>query len=436
MRHVRSTWVQSGVVVFALGIAPTALAQQASPAAAKVAPEKTAVDDLAKQIDALAKGLEERGALDDAAKEFITKVALKKLRQVPDQRRLLAGEKLDTALDRIRDALSGTKAPDAAAAEKIRKAAAEWLAEQAQTGDPALAANAALLLADLRADGKPWIDGSRRLAELAATATLKPVVRAAAVAGIAHHADEFAGKPPVPAGFVEAVTPALVAVVGGSPPAADPASRWLVSRSLDTVARVVPAATPELVKPLLAMVSDPQRSTDERVRAAIALGRTATPESGLDAASLAGAVRSFKDLAVDALADSLAGAKDRALAAALSNVQLPSLEQPGRPDLGIAAAAYPLNRLEVERDAWRLLKLSEAIARPKVKKERGGVLRAVWDEPLEGGIGRLLDDTGRPAAIEIATLLRSEAEALVEDPTTSRVAEARETIATSSLPGD
>lgn len=415
-------------VLGAAGLILPARAQNAPPAA-KTSPEKAAADDLQKEADAFAKGVAEQSSLDDTAKVFVTKVALRKLRQAPDQRRLVGGEKLDATVDRIRDVLSGPKGTDAAAGQRIREAAATWLVEQARAADPGVAANAALLLGDLQVEGKPWIEGSKRLAALVADTDLKPAVRAAAVAGLSRQVDDFASKPPVPPELIEAVTPSLVAVVTTTAPSADPAARWLVSRSLDVVAKVVPTASPELAKALVAVVSDRARSTDERVRAAVALGRAATKESGVDAA---GAVMAVRQLAADALADSLATAKDRALAAALSNMPVANLQQPGLPGAGPSLPVYPLDELEIERDAWRLLKLSEAIARPKLKKDKSGALQPSWGE-LEGGLSRLLDDNS--AAIELAKLLRSEAVGIDLDKTASRVAEAHETILTWSPGG-
>ena len=172
-------------------------------------------------------------------------------------------------------------------------------------------------------------------------------------------------------------------------------------------------------------MADPARSTDERVRAAIVLGRTATAESGIDAAA---AVATVGRLAVEALDDSLATAKDRALAAALSNMPLANLQPPGMTESGLAASAYPLNEVEVARDAWRLLKLSEAVARPKVKKDKSGALQPSWGDPLESGLVRLLDDNA--GAVALARQLREEAEALAANPTAARVVEAREEIRT------
>lgn len=416
-------------VICAIGAAPPVSAQDAPPAA-KTGPDKVAADELQKETDAFVKGLQERPQFADDAKAFVTKVALRKLRQTPEQRRLVGAEKLEAALDRIRDALSGPKGADAAASQQIREAAATWLVEQARAADPGLAANATLLLGDLRADGKPWIEGSKRLAALAAAADRTPAVRAAAVAGLARQADEFTSKPPTPPEFVEAVAPALTAIVTAPAADADPAAQWLVSRALDVIAKVVPSASPELAKALAAVMADAARSTDERVRAAIALGRMATKESGVDAANAVGAIRR---LAEDALADSLSTAKDRALAASLSNMPLSPVQQPGLPEAGPATPIYPLNAVEIERDAWRLLKLSEAIARPKLKKDKSGSLQPSWSEPLDGGLSRLLDDNSE--AIALAKQLRTEAEALMEDPTASRVAEAKETIVTWSPAG-
>lgn len=398
---------------------------QDAPSAAKASADKVAADDLQKATDAFAKALQERAEFDDAAKAFVTKVALRKLRQTPEVRRLVGAEKLEAALDRIRDTLSGAKGADAAVSQRIRDSAAAWLAEQARSGDPSVAANAALLLGDLRADGKPWADGSKRLAELAADTKISPSVRAAAVAGLARHMDDFAIKPPVPAEFGQAVTPALTTIVTAPITGTDPASRWLVSRALDLTAKLPPAASPELAKALEGIMTDPKRSTDERVRAAIALGRTGTKDSGIDVPRAVAAVR---NVAEDALADSLATAKDRALAASLSNTPLPNM-QPGMPaEIGSSLPSYPLHEVEVERDAWRLLKLSEAIARPKLKKDKSGALQASWGEPADGGLCLLLENDAE--AKDLARQLRTEAEALVANPTASRVAEAKETIAT------
>ncbi|MFM7205657.1 MAG: hypothetical protein ACKO4T_03160, partial [Planctomycetaceae bacterium] len=213
--------------------------------------EKAAQDELQKETDTFVKALQERGEFDEAAKSFVTKVALQKLRQTPKQRRLAGGDKLEASMDRIRDALSGRKVADATGAgAKVREAAAAWLVEQARAAPPAVAANAALLLGDLRADGKPWLDGSRRLAAVAADASLPASVRAAAVAGLARSVEEITARPPAPAEFVEAIAPSMVAIITAPASDNDAAGRWLVSRALDVTTRLVPVASPEIAKAL------------------------------------------------------------------------------------------------------------------------------------------------------------------------------------------
>jgi hypothetical protein len=314
----------------------------------------------------------------------------------------------------------------------VREAAAAWLVEQARSGQPAIAANATMVLGDLRSDGKPWVEGGKKLAAIAADAGLPPAVRAAAVAGLSRHVDEITAKALSPE-FVEKATPALLTIVTAPASASDPAGQWLVSRALDLVPNVVPKASPEMAKALMAIVSDQTRSTDERIRAAIALGTTTTAESGVDSAQ---AVTAIHTLASAALADSLATAKDRALAASLSNMQLANVQQSGLPDAGSATPVYPLGTLEVERDAWRMLKLSEVVAKPKLKKNKAGSLEPAWNEQLEGGLARLLEDGAASAAVELAQQLRSEANGILENPTASRVSEARETIATWTPPSE
>jgi hypothetical protein len=416
------------------GAAESVRAQEAPPAG-KTDPEKSAQDKLQKQTDAFAKKLLESGSFDDEAKAFVTKVALQKLRQQPEERRLVGGEKFEAALDRIRDALSGGKGADAASGtgSKVREAAATWLVEQARSGQPAMAANATLLLGDLRMGGKPWGEGSRQLAAIAADAGLPLAVRAAAIAGLARHVDELTAAKALPPELVETLAPALLAIVTAPAEGTDPARRWLVSRTLDIVTTVMPAASPDMAKALMSIVSDQMRSTDERVRAAIALGSTTTAESGVDAARAAVAIH---QLAADALNDSMATAKQRALLASLSNMPLGSIQQPGLPEAGTATAIYPLGTLEVERDAWRLMKLSEAIARPKLKKSKDGVIEPSWSEPLVGGLARLLEAGVASAAVDSAQQLRTEANELLADPTAVRLAEARETIATWSPPSE
>jgi hypothetical protein len=415
------------------GIAAPVAAQDGSPAG-KTDPEKAAQDALQKETDAFVKRIQEQGAFDDEAKAFVTKVALQKLRQTPDQRRqrrLAGGEKFEASLDRIRDALSGGKGGAAAGAgPKVREAAAAWLVEQARSGQPSIAANATMVLGDLRSDGKPWVESGKQLAAIAADAGLPPAVRAAAVAGLARHVDEVTAKALSPE-FVEKTTPALLAIVTTPTPAFDPAGQWLVSRALDLVPSVVPQASPEMAKALMAIVSDQARSMDERVRAATALGATTTAESGVDSAQ---AVTAIHSLATAALKDSLEAAKDRALAASLSSMPLANIQQSGLPDAGSATPVYPLGALEVERDAWRLLKLSEAVAKPKFKKNKAGSLEPAWAEPLEGGLARLLEDNA--AAVDLAKQLRTEIDGILENPTALRVSEARETITTWTPPRD
>lgn len=272
------------------------------------------------------------------------------------------------------------------------------------------------------------MESGKQLAAIAADAGLPPAVRAAAVAGLARHVDEVTAKALSPE-FVEKTTPALLAIVTAPAPAFDPAGQWLVSRALDLVPSVVPQASPEMAKALMAIVSDQARSMDERVRAATALGATTTAESGVDSAQ---AVTAIHSLATAALADSLEAAKDRALAASLSSMPLANIQQSGLPDAGSTTPVYPLGTLEVERDAWRLLKLSEAVAKPKFKKNKAGSLEPAWAEPLEGGLARLLEDNA--AAVDLAKQLRTEIDGILENPTALRVSEARETITTWTPP--
>ncbi|MFM7207950.1 MAG: hypothetical protein ACKO4T_14910, partial [Planctomycetaceae bacterium] len=227
------------------------------------------------------------------------------------------------------------------------------------------------------------------------------------------------------------IAPSMVAIITAPASDNDAAGRWLVSRALDVTTRLVPVASPEIAKALQALVIDQARSTDERVRAAIALGRTADSTSGIDAAA---AVLAIRGLAAAALEDSLSAAKDRALAASLSGIPLTTMQTMG-PETGGSGVAYPMDKLQVERDAWRLMKLSEAVARPKLKKDKSGILKPAWNEPLDGGLARLLEGEATSAAVDFATRIRDAADALVKTPTAAAVREAHETIVTWSPAG-
>lgn len=427
-------WLVTTTLLLIAGAVMVPAPAQEAPAAGKADPDKAAQDDLLKQADSFAKGLQDKTTLDDDAKAFITGVALQKLRQ-SRSRRAVGSDKFEQAMDRIRDGLSGKGAADGGAG--VRQAAAAWLVEQARGGTPSVNANAALLLGDLRDAGKPWPEGSRMLAGLAADAGLPLPVRVAAMAGLARQIDELTLKAagqqetriPAPPAVVDAVSTPLVTIVAAPRVGDDAAGEWLVSRALDSLPHVVPAAAPEAAKALAAVVADPARATDVRVRAAAALGRMATAESQVDAARTVEGIRTLAD---DAMSDSLAKAKDRALAAALSNMPLQTMQPLGLAE-GAAGAgggidpAYPLEPLEVQRDAWRLLKLSEAIAKPRMKKDKSGD-KPAWDQPLESGVARLLEGTAASSAVDLAEQLRAEAEALMADSTSARLREARTTM--------
>lgn len=245
--------------------------------------------------------------------------------------------------------------------------------------------NAMLLVGDLvGADGKPWQGAAESLTTAISDADLPPAVRVAALAGLAGHVTAAAaGSPEIAAVAGPAVTGLVL-----KPPADDQAaSRWLLARALDLLPAVAPP--PAAVAATAAMLADAKADVDIRVRAAMALGKLAKPEAGIDAAA---AVAQIRDLAIAALAADLAAAEQRRFAKKLGSPEAraggiemgpgPGFMPPRRPELsgggifggqfggelgGNEAEAAPEDEdavpaLACRRDAWRLYALAEAIS--------------------------------------------------------------------------
>lgn len=276
--------------------------------------------------------------------------------------------------------------------------------------EPIVRVNAMLLVGELTsADGKPWPGATAALANATGDQQLPPAVRVAALAGLAEHVTAAAGSPEV-----AAVAGPAVAGLVTSPPDGDPiARRWLLSRALDLLPAVAPP--PAAIAAAAAILADEQADTDIRVRAAMALGKLARPDAGIDATA---GVAQIRDLVIAALAADLAAAEARRFAKKLGS-RGPGGGFGGFPGEGIRPPMEPMfggggmlpgefggmatdataddedavPALACRRDAWRLYVCAEAI-----KPARSGP-----------GLAELLAGDAQAAAGDLAAALRQAA---------------------------
>lgn len=314
-----------------------------------------------------------KGEFDNESKAFLEQVALPQLAIEGNRRQI------ERIRRRMRDMLLNEKTSDAAALDQAAKTAVDWLVSQAGNpqAEPVVRVNAMLLAGELRSkDGRPWAGTVGPLATVMGDDALPAGVRVAAAAGLARHVDaaRAAGSPD--AALAKVADP-LVSVIAASPSTADAAAGdWLVSRALDMLPIVAPKATPEAAKAMVAVLDDARRPVDVRVRAAAALGATATAASNVDAGE---AVSRIRSLAAEALKADITAAAERALTARMSGQPvMPMAAQgfegagpgfPGAPSEfggaaggGVQAVDDPIDELVVRRDAWRLMTLATAVA--------------------------------------------------------------------------
>jgi len=372
-----------------------------------------ASEDAKKYFDQIKKG-----EFDASSKAFLERVALPQLASDGNRRQI------ERVRRRMRDTLLNEKTAEAAALSQAGKTAVEWLAAQARNpqADTAVRVNAMLLVGEVRGkDGRPWSGAVEPLAAAMSDRKLPTGVRVAAAAGLARHVEAAkAAGAPDPA-LAQAALKPLLEVIATPASATDAAAGdWLVSRALDMLPTVEAKALPETAAALVAILAEAGRPVDVRVRAAAAIGATATPDSKIDAGD---AIAKIRSLAAEALKADLAAATERSLTARLSGQPLaapmqPGLEgmqAPGFPggvgEFGAAAGTTvddPMEPLVVRRDAWRLSKLATAVATPDGA----------------AGLAALLDDAAATRAKTVAATLREAATALDESPDTAAVKQA------------
>jgi hypothetical protein len=322
------------------------------------------------------------GGCDAAAKTYLTEIALPQL-AVESNRRTI-----DRVRRRMREVLL-TEIGDDKAFQEVSRTVSEFMLGLArdEQADPAVRINAMLLVGDMKArDGKPWPPAVTPLAAAVRDAKLPAAVRVAAVAGLARHAEVLrtaAGEGA--AAFAQEVGPAVLSIVtaaaqmpqqAGAPRAAE--TIWMTSRALAMLPVASPTVAKDVAGGLMTIMGDASWPIDVRVRAASALGATATPQSGLNPAQTIGIVRGIAIAALEA-----------DIAAANSSRSERAFRSQGSPGPANATIAADLPEQVARRDAWRLVTLADA------------VLTA--DE--ERGLAKLAGKDGEAAAT-LATALR------------------------------
>ena len=231
------------------------------------------------------------GAFDGAVRDFIAK------RAVPQ----LASDSNRSIIDRVRRQLRDfplAGIADDRVFDDVSKGIADAAVAIARDGDASRPArvNAMLLVGDLRGkDGKEgtvWSPAAGPLAAVASDPSIDLSVRVAAMAGLSRHADaarKAGGDKQTE--FAKAARPAVVAIVAEAPSDTQPvASDWLASRALALVTAVTKSSPKDFAATLAKIAADPARSLDVRVRAAGALGATATAKSEIQAVETVGTI--------------------------------------------------------------------------------------------------------------------------------------------------
>ncbi|MCE9630730.1 MAG: hypothetical protein K8S94_08480 [Planctomycetia bacterium] len=354
-----------------------------------------------------------KGEFDESARKFLETSILPQL----------AAEKnmptIERVRRRLRDVALNERDADAAALDKANDTATRSLTTLARNpkAEPVVRINAMLLVGELRSkDGRPWPGAVPALAAAMADTKLALAVRVAAAAGLGRHAEAGRAGGVDPA-FQRETLPKLVAIVAVTPAPEDGAGgEWLVSRALEILPVAAPKASPQAAAALAKIVADAARPIDVRVRAAAALGTTVAADSNVDAGGIVAAIRG---LALTALRSDLTASEDLEWSRRLGG-QPP----PGQPDFAKPTgfpgglqptpepSGPPMQPLVVRRDAWRLIRLADAIL-----AEEGS-----------GGLATLLAGPGKISAEQLATTLRAAGKSLDAAPDAAAVKNALEKI--------
>lgn len=351
-------------------------------------------------------------ALDVASREFLQQTALPQLALAENR------ATIERTRRRMREVLL-TEIEDDKAFADVSRLVLDFMTSLARDDDatPEARINAVLLSGELRSkDGKPWPPAQPFLAAAAGDAKLPLAVRIAALAGLSRHVDAYKSDDQALAAVAKTAGPAVVAILA-EPLTADgrAGQEWLAARALANLPTIMTSAPKNVAAVLIAILDDPTRAIDVRVRAAAALGATAHAKSEINVAKLVEVVRG---LAVQALEVDLKATEQRRFDERYRGVAGGGGGQPGGigpqqggagPQFGFTPVTDPLAMPEqaCRRAAWRLVTLADAVASSDQK----------------GGLVVLLGGAAGPA-IQLATTLREGGTAIDQMPDEQAVAAA------------
>lgn len=349
-------------IAFAAPVALAAWFMAAAPALAQGEPRYLgwAKVENAREMRELKDKLRDGSALDAESRDFVRQTVLPQL--VLDENR----STIERTRRRMREVLL-TEIDDDKAFADVSRLAADFMAAVARDGEaePAVRVNAMLFVGEMRGkDGKPLPLVRPALAAAAGDLQLPLAVRVAAIAGLGRHVDACRGDADATAALAKAVGPAIMTIIA-APVESDRRAEqeWLAARAISLLPALVPTAPKAVAAALAAIVEDPARATDVRVRAAAALGATADVKSEINAAKIIDTIRS---IALQSLEADVAAAdvrrferEYRSLAAGQQPIVQPGMD----PAVGIEPAMKSLAIPEqaCRRNAWRLVTLADAI---------------------------------------------------------------------------
>ncbi len=321
----------------------------------------------AREMRELKDKLRDGSTLDAESREFVRQTVLPQL----------AIDENSSTIERTRRRMREvvlTEIEDEKAFADMSRLVADFMTALARDGDaePAVRVNAMLLVGEMRGkDGKPWPPVRPTLAAAAGDAQLPIAVRIAAIAGLGRHVEACQGDVDATAALAKAAGPAIMAILT-EPVVSDRRAEqeWLASRSVALLPALVPTAPKNVAAVLTAIVEDPARATDMRVRAAAALGATANAKSEINAAKL---IDTIRGIALQSLEADVSAAdvrrferQYRSLAAGQQAAMQPGVAMAPAgfaPEGGSDPVAQGLAIPEqaCRRNAWRLVTFADAI---------------------------------------------------------------------------
>jgi hypothetical protein len=403
------------VLSAAVSIAFVAWLVTAAPALAQGEPKYLGGSKVenAREMRELKDKLRDGSALDAESREFVRQTVLPQLTLEEN------ASTIERTRRRMREVLL-TEIEDEKAFADMSRLVADFMTALARDGDaePAVQVNAMLLVGEMRGkDGKLWPPVRPTLAAAAGDAQLPIAVRIAAIAGLGRHVEACRGDAEATAALAKAAGPAIMAILA-EPVVSDRRAEqeWLASRAVSLLPALVPTAAKNVAAVLAAIVEDPARATDMRVRAAAALGATANAKSEINAAKL---IDTIRGIALQSLEADVAAAdvrrferQYRSLAAGQQAAMQPGNAPAGESDPA-ANTGLAIPEQACRRNAWRLVTLADAI-----DSEDGGP-----------GLAALLGQAAAPAK-QLAATLRDAGLAIDQTPDEESVVAAIKAIKT------